>query len=198
MMLGMPGAGLSGSLLRADEPEAPAAVPELVPTLPVVDGEPLPLVLLEPSVPVVCGTPALPTPVPKFGVTVVLPGPGPPGTPTPDGFPGWPAVAPPGEVLPTLPLEVPVPLAAPLVPPAPPLEPPPCANANVEKATSAAASTGVRVRIGSLKRIVLSTIPAEASFRQATRISSGAMAALQLEHQVWCGREETAAITRRR
>jgi hypothetical protein len=64
------------------------ALPEPVPTLPVVDGEPLPLVLLEPSVPVVCGMPALPTPVPKFGVTVVLPGPGPPGTPTPDGLPG--------------------------------------------------------------------------------------------------------------
>jgi hypothetical protein len=67
-----------------DEPVPPA----LLPTLPVVDGDPPPLVLLEPRVPVVCGTPALPTPVPKFGVTVVLPGPGPPGTPTPEGLPG--------------------------------------------------------------------------------------------------------------
>src|SRR5947209_20252380 len=137
MMLGMPGAGLRGSLLRADEPEVST---ELVPTLPVVEGEPLPLVLLEPSVPVVCGTPALPTPVPKFGVTVVLPGPGPPGTPTPDGLPGWPAVAPPGDVAPTLPLDVPVPAAAPLVPPAPPLELP-WASAIVENATKAVAST---------------------------------------------------------
>jgi hypothetical protein len=58
MMLGIPGAGLSGSLLRDEEPEVPA----LVPTLPVVDAEPL--LLLEPTVPVVCGMPALPTPVP--------------------------------------------------------------------------------------------------------------------------------------
>ncbi len=55
------------------EPDDPA-VPALVPLL-VDEGEPRPLVLLEPSVPVVCGTPALPTPLPKLGVTVVLPGP---------------------------------------------------------------------------------------------------------------------------
>ena len=128
-------------------PEDEPVPPEPVPTLPLVDGDPLPLVLLDPRVPVVCGTPALPTPVPKFGVTVVLPGPGPPGTPTPDGLPGWPAVAPPGDVAPTLPLDVPVPAAAPLVPPAPPLELP-WASAIVENATKAVASTGKRMRIG--------------------------------------------------
>ena len=61
-------------------------LPEPEPTLPVIEGEPLPL--LEPTVPVVWGTPALPTPVPKFGGVVVTPEPGPPGTPTPDGLPG--------------------------------------------------------------------------------------------------------------
>jgi len=112
------------------------------PTLPVAAGEPLPLVLPEPTVPVVRGTPALPTPVPKFGVTVVLPGPGPPGTPTPDVLPGWPPAAPPGAVLLTLPLEVPVPPELPLVPP-------PCARAIVEHATrSVVASTGERIRMG--------------------------------------------------
>jgi hypothetical protein len=63
MMLGMPGAGLSGLLVVP--PEEDPVLPELAPVLPVVAGEPLPLVLLEPSVPVVvCGIPALPTPVP--------------------------------------------------------------------------------------------------------------------------------------
>jgi hypothetical protein len=69
-------------------PDDELVPPVLVPTLPVADGEPLPLVLLEPSVPVVCGTPAFPTPVPKLGVTVVFPGPGPPGIPAPVVEPG--------------------------------------------------------------------------------------------------------------
>src|SRR5690349_5750624 len=142
MMAGMPGAGLSG--LLGVPPDDDAVLPELVPVLPVVAAEPPPLVLLDPIVPVVCGMPALPTPVPKFGVTVVLPGPGPPGTPTPDGLPGWPAVAPPGDVEPTLPLDVPVP---PVDPPVPPLEPPLCASATVEDAANAAASTGINIRI---------------------------------------------------
>jgi hypothetical protein len=61
------------------------ALPLLLPLLPVVDGVLLPR---WPSVPVVCGTPAFPVPVPKFGVTVVLPGPGPPGMPAPEEAPG--------------------------------------------------------------------------------------------------------------
>jgi hypothetical protein len=140
MMFGVP----EPTLGVVDEPLEPE------PTLPVTDGEPLPLALPDPIVPVVCGTPALPTPVPKFGAVVVVPGPGPPGTPTPEGLPGCPPAAPPGAVLPTLPLEVPVPLEPLLVPPDPPLDPPPppCAKANVESATSAVASTGVRIRIG--------------------------------------------------
>src|SRR3954452_21673826 len=149
-------------MLAVPEPEPEVAlddpaVPEFVPVAPVADGAPLllllPLLLL-PTVPVVCGIPALPTPVPKFGVTVVLPGPGPPGTPTPDGLPGCPAAAPPGEVAPTLPLEVPVPPAAPpappaLPPPAPPPDPPPpaWASARGENATNDAASTDIRKSI---------------------------------------------------
>jgi len=142
MMVGVPVSTVD------DEP----VLPERAAVLPVTAGEPLPLVLPEPTVPVVCGMPALPTPVPKFGVTVVLPGPGPPGTPTPDGLPGWPAPAPPGEVEPTLLPEVPVP---PVDPPVPPLEPPLCASAIVENAAKAAASTGMDIRIGALlKRVV--------------------------------------------
>src|SRR3954466_10251498 len=132
MMLGVP-----EPEVELDDP----AVPEFVPLLL------LPLLL--PTVPVVCGIPALPTPVPKFGVTVVLPGPGPPGTPTPDGLPGCPAAAPPGEVAPTLPLVVPVPPAAPPAPPppAPPPDPPPWASARVENAANDAASTDIRQSI---------------------------------------------------
>jgi len=135
MMLGVPVCGLVGSAPPAPELE----VAGLAPMLPVVDGELLPLVLPEPTVPVVaCGTPALPTPVPKFGVTVVLPGPGPPGTPTPDGLPGWPGPAPPGAVLPTLPLVVPL---------EPLLVPPVCASVIAEEAASMVASSGTRTRI---------------------------------------------------
>src|SRR3954449_1865713 len=149
MMLGAPE--------REVELDAPA-VPEFV-TLLLLLPLPLPLPLLPllllplPTVPVVCGIPAFPTPVPKLGVTVVLPGPRPPGTPTPEGFPGCPAAAPPGEVAPTLPLDVPVPPAAPpvppaLPPPAPPPDPPPWASARVENATNDAASTDIRQSIG--------------------------------------------------
>src|ERR1044072_1355330 len=137
------------------------------PVLPVTDGEPLPLVLLEPTVPVVCGTPALPTPVPKFGVTVVLPGPGPPGTPPPDVLPGCRPVAPPGAVLPTLPLEVPVPLVAPPAPPAPPppAPPPPWASASVEPETIMVARTGVKMRIGTSSKDRWVNDSREAPFR---------------------------------
>jgi len=61
----MPGAGLRGLLVVP--PVEDPMLPELVPVpvmLPVVPGEPPPLLLLEPTVPVVCGMPALPTPVP--------------------------------------------------------------------------------------------------------------------------------------
>lgn len=114
-------------MLGVPEPEL-APEDELAPLvpaepLPVVAGEPLPLALPVPIVPVVWGMPALPTPVPKLGVTMVLPGPGPPGTPTPEGLPGWPGPAPPGAVLPTLPLDVPVAPVARLVPPLDPLLP---------------------------------------------------------------------------
>src|ERR1043165_6904985 len=147
MIAGMPGAGLSGLLVVP--PEADPVLPELA--LPVVPGELLLLLLLLllPTVPVVCGIPALPTPVPKLGVTVVSPAPPPPEPPTPDGLPGCPADAPPGEVAPTLPLDVLVPPLAPPVPPlAPPLEPLLCASAAVERATKAAASTDIDIRIG--------------------------------------------------
>src|SRR4051812_42653255 len=113
MMLGVP-----EPEVELDDPAVPEFVPLLL-LLPLLLLPLLPLLpLLLPTVPVVCGIPAFPTPVPKLGVTVVLPGPGPPGTPTPEGFPGCPAAAPPGEVAPTLPLDVPVPPAAPPVPPA--------------------------------------------------------------------------------
>jgi len=87
-----------------------------------------------------------------LGVTVVFPGPLPPGTPTPDVLPGWPAAAPPGEVAPTLLLDVPVPPVEPPAPPlAPPLEPPLdpllCASATVEHAANVAANTNVEGRI---------------------------------------------------
>jgi len=116
MMRGVPGGGAAGSATPAEE-----LVPDLVPMLPVVPAEP------DPTVPVTgAGTPALPVPVPKFGVTVVLPGPEPPGTPAPedgtcDGAPGCPE---PDEV--DVPGDVPpAPPAAPDAPPdAPPLDPP--------------------------------------------------------------------------
>ena len=77
-MRGAPGGGAVGSVAPREEP-----VPELPPTLPVVDGD---VALPDPTVPVVgAGIPALPRPVPKFGVTVVLPAPVPPGTPAPEG-----------------------------------------------------------------------------------------------------------------
>src|SRR5437764_13233506 len=84
MMRGAPGGGAVGAVVPADEP----IVPELLPMLPVVDDEPR---LSEPTVPVVgAGMPALPTPVPKLGVTVVLPAPEPPGMPAPDDVAGAP------------------------------------------------------------------------------------------------------------
>src|SRR4051812_4940573 len=147
MMLGVP-----EPEVELDDPAVPEFVPLLL-LLPLLLLPLLPLLpLLLPTVPVVCGIPAFPTPVPKLGVTVVLPGPGPPGTPTPEGFPGCPAAAPPGEVAPTLPLDVPVPPAAPpvppaLPPPAPPPDPPPWASARVENATNDAASTDTRQSI---------------------------------------------------
>ena len=80
MMRGEPGGGAVGSLTTADEPVAEPVLD--LPTLPVVDDEAR---LSDPTVPVVgAGLPALPTPVPKFGVTVVLPGPVPPGMPAPE------------------------------------------------------------------------------------------------------------------
>jgi hypothetical protein len=111
MMRGAPAGGAVGSLTPADE-----LVPELVPTLPVVPVEP------DPTVPVTgAGIPALPVPVPvpKFGVTVVLPDPLPPGIPAPEegtcaGAPGCPG-----------PDEVAVPGEVPPVPAAPPDAPPP-------------------------------------------------------------------------
>ena len=111
-MRGVPGGGAVGSVTPIAE-----LVPDLVPMPPVVP-EP------DPTVPVTgAGIPALPVPVPKFGETVVLPGPEPPGTPAPEGgtcagVPGCPG---PDEV------DVPrdVPPAPPAVPPeAPPLDPP--------------------------------------------------------------------------
>jgi hypothetical protein len=161
MMLGVP----EPTLGFVDE------LPEPEPTLPVTEGEPLPLPLplSEPTVPVVCGTPALPTPVPTFGVVVVLPGPGPPGTPTPDGLPGWPFAAPPG-VLPTLPLDVPVPLSPLLVLPV-------CANAIVQSAANTVPSTGVRMRIGASLGGSLGQRFPRGSVPALIRMSSGAIAA---------------------
>jgi len=79
MMRGVPGGGAVGSLTPADE----VPVLELPPTLPVTEEDAR---LSEPTVPVVgAGTPALPTPLPKFGVIVVFPGPVPPGMPAPEG-----------------------------------------------------------------------------------------------------------------
>ena len=77
-MRGAPGGGAVGSVAPIEE-----LVPELPPMLPVVDGD---VALPDPTVPVVgAGIPALPSPVPRFGVTVVLPAPVPPGTPAPEG-----------------------------------------------------------------------------------------------------------------
>ena len=79
MIRGVPGGGAVGSLTPADE----VPVLELPPPLPVTEEDAR---LSEPMVPVVgAGTPALPTPVPKFGVIVVFPGPVPPGMPAPEG-----------------------------------------------------------------------------------------------------------------
>jgi hypothetical protein len=69
-------------MLGVPDPKFAPPEDEFVP--PVVE----PTLLLDPSVPVVCGTPAFPTPVPRFGVTVVFPGPGPPGIPAPVVGPG--------------------------------------------------------------------------------------------------------------
>ena len=86
MIRGAPGGGAVGSLAPADVP-APAPALPMLPVVAVLD-EP------EPTVPVTgAGMPALPVPVPKFGVTVVLPGPLPPGMPAPEagdcaGLPG--------------------------------------------------------------------------------------------------------------
>ena len=119
MMRGAPAGGAVGSAAPKEEP-VDAPVLEL-PTLPVADDEAR---LSDPTVPVVgAGLPALPMPVPKFGVTVVLPAPVPPGMPAPER--GVCAAAPgcPGAVEVDVPDEVPaVPLAAPplLPPPAPP------------------------------------------------------------------------------
>jgi len=124
MMLGVPVDGVVGSLGFTD-PLAPGAVlrplglevmpPWLVPKLP-----PGPL----PTVGLVCGI------VVTFGTLDVLPGPEPPGTPTPPGLnpPVVPVVAPPVAV----PLGAePLPLADPAPPPAPPEL---CAKARVEPA----------------------------------------------------------------
>jgi len=82
-MRGAPGGGAVGSDVPAEEPTDEPALPELPPTLPVMDDDPR---LSDPTVPVVgAGIPALPVPVPKFGVTVVLPAPVPPGIPAPEG-----------------------------------------------------------------------------------------------------------------
>jgi hypothetical protein len=109
MICGVPDGGVVGSLT----PEEPAE-PALRPMLPVVPAEP------DPTVPVTgAGIPALPVPVPTFGVTVVLPGPLPPGTPAPEdgpceGVPGCPGPDEevPGDVLPAAPPDAP-PLAPP-------------------------------------------------------------------------------------
>jgi hypothetical protein len=55
-----------------------------------------------------------------------------------DGLPGWPGPAPPGAVLPTLPLVVPL---------EPLLVPPVCASVIAEEAASMVASSGTRTRI---------------------------------------------------
>jgi hypothetical protein len=161
----------------------PIDEPEPMPMLPVVPGELPPLPLPAPTVPVVRGTPALPTPVPKFGVTVVLPGPGPPGTPAPEELPGWPAAAPPGEVAPTLPLDVPVPLEPLLLPPL-------CAKAMLDDATTALASSGMRrTRIGTScggsfgQRFPRRLVP--------TNHGSGYRARCSPIFQRWCGREDS-------
>ena len=111
-MRGVPGGGAVGSPVPAEEP----VVAEPLPMLPVTDEDPW---LSDPTVPVVgAGIPALPTPVPKFDVTVVLPGPVPPGIPAPEdgvwaGAPGCPGA-----------VEVEVPGAVPVAPPVPPELPP--------------------------------------------------------------------------
>ena len=116
-MRGAPGGGAVGSVTPLEERVLEP------PMLPVVDDDPW---LSEPTVPVVgAGIPALPTPVPKFGVTVVSPGPVPPGMPAPEdgvwaGAPGCPGA-----------VEVDVPGAVPVAPPVPPELPPAWASAAV-------------------------------------------------------------------
>src|SRR5688572_10692453 len=149
IMRGAPAGGAVGSLVP-DEPTT--LCPVLLPMLPVVEGPPE----LDPTVPVTgAGIPAVPTPVPKFGVTVVLPGPVPPGTPTPEdgvwaGVPGCPGPedAVPGDVAPAAPPDVPPP--APL-----------CASAAGVRVTSnVAASNEVRTGMdSSCKRIVAGQRP---------------------------------------
>ena len=149
MMRGAPAGGAVGSLVP-DEPTM--LCPALLPMLPVVEGP----AELDPTVPVTgAGTPALPTPVPKFGVTVVLPGPVPPGTPTPEdgvwaGAPGCPGPedAVPGDVAPAAPPDVPPP--APL-----------CASAAVVRvASNVVVSNEVRTGMeSSRKRIVAGQRP---------------------------------------
>src|SRR5688500_2937074 len=149
MMRGAPAGGAVGSLVP-DEPTM--LCPALLPMLPVVEGPPE----LDPTVPVTgAGIPALPVPVPKFGVTVVLPGPVPPGTPTPEdgvwaGVPGCPGPedAVPGDVAPAAPPDVPPP--APL-----------CASAAVVRmASNVVVSNEVRTGMdSSCKRIVAGQRP---------------------------------------
>jgi hypothetical protein len=84
MIRGVPAGGSVGSRVPADVPNVLPFVPPalLPPTLPVVPDAPVEPV---PTVPVTgAGMPALPVPVPRLGVTVVLPGPEPPGIPAPD------------------------------------------------------------------------------------------------------------------
>jgi len=84
MMRGAPAGGAVGSLVPADVPTvlplvSPTLLPPMLPVVDVVPAEPVP------TVPVTgAGMPAFPVPVPKFGVTVVLPGPEPPGIPAPE------------------------------------------------------------------------------------------------------------------
>src|ERR1043165_3183481 len=110
MMRGVPGGGAVGPWVPWAAPPELAELPDPLATLPVTDEEAR---LSEPTVPVVGrGMPALPTPLPRFGVTVVSPAPVPPGMPAADrgvcaGAPGWPGaveVEVPDDVPPVLPL----------------------------------------------------------------------------------------------
>src|SRR5688500_11627049 len=182
MMRGAPAGGAVGSLVP-DEPTM--LCPALLPMLPVVEGPPE----LDPTVPVTgAGIPALPVPVPKFGVTVVLPGPLPPGTPAPErgtwaGVPGWPGpddVEAPGEV-------PPLPAAA------------AGASATVEAASRSVAVTNeTRTGMGRLLQSdrCSSTAPIVGSFRPEVKMRTGdaarwAAPPLQLDQSRWCGREDS-------